>query len=243
MRRLLILMLALAPLAGQAAGTVGQLFQSGSSTEVNRLGRVVQAQSGSGVEIGDQFNTALGEAAALRMADEEVISLAASSSFQVLSYQFDPSGGAGSHARYRLDSGSARLISGLIAKRQPGAVVLETPHGEFSTQGTDYLAGLCGADCDGPPGVYVAINSGAVTARSSGGSLTASAGQIVFVAAGGGAPVLVPAMPKKVAVAPNPAELMLAIAIPGGGTLRLEVTTGVCDVPSSPTLPECTDAR
>jgi len=249
MRRLLIALVALIPLAGQAAPTVGQLYRTGGDVEVYRAGQTLPAVAGSGVEVGDEYVTDLGQAAALRMSDDQLVAIGATSRFQVVSYQFGKAGEVeADHARYRLDSGSVRMISGLIAKRRPGSVVLETPHGDITTLGTDYIAGVCGAGC-AAPGIYISVNSGSVTVSGGGGSQTAAAGQVAFVPAGGGAPSLVASLPPQFIPVPDPAVIMLTAVIPGG-TLRLEavpvrvvITDPICDPEASPTLPECTANR
>lgn len=241
MRRLLILILALLPFAGQAGSSVGQLYKTGGTIDISRAGRTVMADTGSPLEVGDTLEVGLGEAAALRMADDEVVSLGASTRFQLLSYQFNPGDRSGNHARYRLESGTARLISGLIAQQRPGAVVLESDYGMVSTLGTDYSASVCGVGCVAP-GIYVSVNSGKVTVSTPAGSQTASAGQIVFVAAVGGAPVLVASLPAGLIPAPDPTPLLLTAGILGS-TLRIEFTASVCDEAASPTLPECTASR
>lgn len=245
MRRLLIALVALIPLAGQAAPTVGQLYRTGGDVEVYRAGQTLPAVAGSAVEIGDEYVTDLGQAAALRMSDDQIVAMGATSRFQVVSYQFGKFGKFGEveadHARYRLDSGSVRMISGLIAKQRPGSVILETPYGDIATVGTDYIAGVCGGGC-AAPGAYISVNSGSVTVSGGSGSQAASAGQIVFVPAGGGAPSLVASLPPEFIPVPDPAVIMLAAIIPGG-SLRIEVTGAICDAAASPTTPECTASR
>lgn len=240
--RLILLLLALAPLAGYADAPAGQLFQAGGFVDIDRAGREFPARSGLPISVGDRLQVQKKGNAALRMADEELISLAERSRFEVLDYRFDPSGRSPSHAHYRLEAGSVRMISGLIAQRQPESVVLETPVATVRTVGTDYAAGVCGAGCDSP-GVFVAVNSGSAVVANGAGSQAAGAGQIVFVPAGGGAPSLVAALPANLAMAPDPAALMVAANIPGGSSLRIELTGSVSDCQASPSQPDCTANR
>jgi len=257
MRRLLIALVALLPLAGQAGPSVGQVFKTGGDVEVFRSGRTLSSSAGdievfrngqlapaapgSAVEVGDVFVTGPGQAAALRMSDDQTISLGASSRFQVVSYQFDSQDRAGNHARYRLESGSARMISGLISKQRSGSVVLETAYGEVTTVGTDYIVGICDVACESP-GFYISVNAGSVTVSGDGVSQTASMGQIIFIAAAGGSPVLVASLPSGFLPAPDPAVIILSAIIPGS-TLRLDVAGPICDGEASPTTPECTASR
>lgn len=240
--RLILLLLVLLPFASHADAPAGQLFQAGGFVDVGRDGREFPARSGLPVSVGDRLQVHKKGNAALRMADEELISLAEHSRFEILDYRFDPSGRSPSQARYRLEAGSVRMISGLIAQRQPESVVLETPLAAIRTVGTDYSAGVCGAGCDSP-GVFVVINSGSAVVANGAGSQAAGAGQIVFVPAGGGAPTLVASLPANLAMAPDPAALMVAANIPGGSSLRIEVTGSVSDCQASPSQPDCTANR
>jgi len=242
MRRLLIPMFALLPLAAPAALSVGQLYKAGGSIDINRDGQMVVADTGSPIQGGDALDIGSGEAAALRMADDEVVSLGASTRFQVLDYQFNPRNSADNRARYRLDAGSARLISGLIATQKLGGTVLEGEFGEVSSQGGDYTAFVAGAGCSAP-GMFVQVNAGQAAVQSAGVTQTAKAGQVVVIPSAGSPPSLVSSLPACLIPAPDPTGLLLAAGLPGGSTLRIEFTASVCDEAASPTLPECTASR
>lgn len=239
MRRLLIPLLLVSLSGAAVAAPAGQMFQLAGAVGVVRDGRLLPAQAGGPLKVGDVLHLDASEAAALRMDDEELISLAESTRFAIVEHRFDPAASSGNRARYRLESGSARLISGRIARQQPGSVILDSDYGQVSTVGTDYTAGICAA-CT-PAGLYVSVHSGSVKVTTATGSIVASAGQVVFVAAGA-APTMVSAAPPGLLLPPDPAAMMLS-GVAEIGPVRIEVTGSVCDPAASPSQPDCSSGR
>lgn len=242
MRSLLALTLSLTPLFAHAAG-IGRVVEASGDVQIMQADAPVPLKAGSLLETRQPLTVGSGSMAVLQMDDDEVISLGADARFEVLDYQFDPKSQTGNSARYRLDGGTARLISGVIARQQPGSVLLETPYGLVSTVGTDYGVRVCaaGAGC-GAPGVYVTVNSGQVKVSSPRGSQTANAGQIVFSASIDAAPVLVASLPNGLGLAPDPEPFLLAAGV-GVGPLRIEITSSVCDPLATPSTPTCSAGR
>lgn len=242
MRSLLVLTLGLAPLFAYAA-TVGRVVETNGNVEVSQSGASAPIKSGGVIEVGQSLAVGQGSLAVLQMDDDEVVSLGANARFEVQEYRFDPKSQTGNSARYRLEGGSARLISGVIARQQPGAVQLDTPYGQVSTVGTDYSVRVCsaGTGC-GAPGVYVTVNSGKVKVSNPRGSQTGTNGQIVYIAGLDVVPVLVAALPRDLDGAPDPEPFLLAAGA-GVGPLRIEITSSVCDPAASPSTPTCSSGR
>lgn len=242
MRSLLVLTLSLVPVLGYAA-SIGRVVEARGSAASDQGGVVTPLKPGSLIELQQSLDIPARSFAVLRMDDDEVVSLGENSRFEVLDYQFDTRVSAGNAARYRLEAGSARLMSGVIARQQPGSVVLETPYGKVTTVGTDYSVRVCaaGAGC-GAPGVYVTIKDGKVKVSGDKGSQDGVAGQIVFLPAATSIPVLIAALPEGTEFPPDPEPFLLAA---GGsvGPVRIEITGSVCDPAASPSTPECSSNR
>lgn len=242
MRSLLVLTLSLVPMLGYAA-SVGRVVEARGEAAGEQSGIVTPLKPGSLIELQQSLDIPARSFAVLRMDDDEVVSLGENSRFEVLHYQFDTRVSTGNAARYRLEAGSARLMSGVIARQKPGSVVLETPYGEITTVGTDYSTRLCaaGADC-GPAGLYVTVKEGRVNVVGAKGSQEGAAGQIIYVASDTGVPTLLSALPGGALSPPDPEPFLLAAGV-SVGPVRIEITGSVCDPAASPSTPECSSGR
>ena len=173
------------------------------------------------------------------MADDSIVVLGESSDLLIDQYQFSAAAPATGNARYVLQSGSVRLVSGVMAKKRPGSVVLSTPYGDITTIGTDFVAGVCGSGCGAAPGLYVEVKSGQVQVAGPDGVKAASSGQIIKVSAGGSeAAAAVPAFMADL----SGGSLSARFDAVEPSTLRIRVDTqdflgGVVDPPASPSEP------
>ncbi|MES2884646.1 MAG: FecR domain-containing protein [Pseudomonadota bacterium] len=184
--------------------------------------------------------------AKLRMQDDSLIALGESSDFQIEQYLFRYQAAAveTSRARYVLNSGSVRMVSGAMSRLNPGSVVLATPYGDITTLGTDYSVGVCAAGCPSQPGLYVSVKSGRVRISGSRGVIVVGSGEVLRLSATGVESLL--ATP----------GFMLALDFDGFPSLdtterirvRLGVDTqdflnGVIDPAASPSLPLANNSR
>lgn len=184
--------------------------------------------------------------AKLRMQDDSLIALGESSNFQIEQYRFNyqGAGAEASGARYVLNSGSVRMVSGAMSRLRPGSVVLATPYGDITTLGTDYSVGVCAAGCVNKPGLYISVKSGRVSVSDSKGVTVISSGQIMRLSDAG------------VDVLVDTPGFMLALDFDGFPSLdaterirvRLGVDTqdflnGVTDPAASPSLPLANNSR
>lgn len=184
--------------------------------------------------------------AKLRMQDDSLIALGESSNFQIEQYRFNYQGvGAeSSSARYVLNSGSVRMVSGAMSSLRPGSVVLATPYGDITTLGTDYSVGVCAAGCVNQPGLYISVKSGRVSVSDSKAVTVISSGEVMRLSDAG------------VDVLVDTPGFMLALDFDGFPSLdaaerirvRLGVDTqdflnGVTDPAASPSLPLANNSR
>ena len=95
-----------------------------------------------------------------------------------------PAIGAGKtlRAKFNLQRGGFRTITGRISKRDPAAYQVTTPTAVISVRGTNYVARLCAANCGArvKDGLYVGVSRGGVGLTNNGGSVSLSNDQFGF---------------------------------------------------------------
>lgn len=238
----MLLCAAAAAAAQGPAQTIGQVLDA--SGQVSSGAVVLKA--GQRVPVAAQLVSGSKSFAKLRMQDDSLIALGESSNFQIEKYRFNHQGAAteASSARYVLNSGSVRMVSGVMSRLNPGSVVLATPYGDITTLGTDYTVGICAAGCASKPGLYISVKSGRVSIAGSQGVTVVSSGEVLRLSeTGGEALVDIPGF---------------ILALDFGGfpsfdvseriRVRLGVDTqdflnGVIDPPASPSQPLANNSR
>lgn len=238
-----VLLCSAAATAAQASGqNIGQVLEASGQVSAS----TVRLKAGQGVPAAAHLISAEDAFAKLRMQDDSLIALGESSNFQIQHFQFkhQDAGAKASSARYVLNSGSVRMVSGAMTRLQPGSVVLVTPYGDITTLGTDYTVGVCAAACVSEPGLYVSVKSGRVSISGRRGVKEINSGQVFRLSdAGAEAQLEMPGF-------------MLALDFDGFPSLdtseRLRVTLGVdtqdfldgvTDPAASPSLPLANNAR
>lgn len=96
-----------------------------------------------------------------------------------------PAIGSGSRltARFNLQKGGFRTITGRIAKRDPSVYQLTTPSAVIRVRGTNYVARICDADCGASvDGLYVGVSNGGISMSNAGGDLDLGKNQFGFAA-------------------------------------------------------------
>lgn len=94
--------------------------------------------------------------------------------------------GAGTtpQARFSLQRGGFRTLTGRIASAHPSAYRISTPNAVVGVRGTNYVARLCNGDCgpDTPDGLFIGVTDGAVFLSNDGGDLDLLTNQFGFAA-------------------------------------------------------------
>ena len=86
-------------------------------------------------------------------------------------------------ARFNLQKGGFRTITGRIAKRDPSVYQLTTPSAVIGVRGTNYQARICAADCNASvDGLYVGVSDGGISMNNAGGDLDLGTNQFGYAA-------------------------------------------------------------
>ncbi len=163
----------------------GRITKATGSASVTRNSDVERVQRGTQFEVGSALRTSADSKVEIWMEDDTMVALAPGTSFDLNEFSL-----AQKKATYSLDSGGYRAVTGLI-KHQA-----KTPMANIDVHGTDYAAFICGGGCDDKPGMYARVDEGSIVVSNTAGSLTAVAGQFVYVAGPNIAPVIVPKGPQ-----------------------------------------------
>ncbi len=167
----------------------------------------VAATAGDVIEQGDVIATGEKGRAQLLMNDGARIALRSGSRFRIDEFSLPAAvtapvtattANAGGKAVASLLKGGFRTTTGAIGKNDPGAYAVRTPVGTLGIRGTRYVAVWCAGDCRDAPGVlpgdvvrdgfYLAVEEGIVVLKIGERELRVTAGQIIFIPAGGGEP-------------------------------------------------------
>jgi hypothetical protein len=190
----------------QAAVEAGKiLYSRGVVSIVDELESARGGKSGAKIFEGDRVVTGRGALAQIRLSDGALIALRGSSDYQIEKQSFDEEEDLYEQAG-QLFTGWMRSITGAIGKKYPNNVTQKTSVATIGIRGTVYqvihippegLPGYAGEE----PGTYVLLEEGAVEMSGEGGKRLMKPGDVVFVPAAGGAPVLAP---QKISLFKNP---------------------------------------
>ena len=165
---------------------------SGSVTLQHANGQQEPALPGTEVKESDTLVTGKDGFARMETTDGGEMVFRPNSEFHIDKYSYNKDKPAEDSFVYSMLKGGLRTVTGLIGKRgNKDAYQGNTPTSTIGIRGTFFEVRVCG-DCGSlPKGTYLAVRSGSVQTGNSVGSLTMTAGQIVFVPPGG-APQLLP---------------------------------------------------
>jgi hypothetical protein len=124
--------------AAESAGVVKTL--SGSAT-IARAGATLPVAPGQRVFAGDRIAAAPGSYVGVTLRDDTRLAIGPGSEMLIREFEFDPSSYAGGLAISFL-RGTARVITGIIAKQRPERVSFDTPTMTIGIRGTDFIVDL-----------------------------------------------------------------------------------------------------
>jgi len=166
--------------AGQITQSSGDVTLSTPQTTPKSAGKGDPVESGQTVTVGDSGR------AMLQFQDGQTIALKSNSIFKVDSYKYDQAAPEKGESFFSLLQGGLRAITGLIGSRNRAGWKLATPTATMGIRGTDFIAAI-------DQGLYLKVNSGAVSTTNSSGTTVLTAGQTGFVATGTAAGTVIPA--------------------------------------------------
>ncbi len=187
LQTLLVLVMSMMSLTAWA--TVGQALYTFGNVTVERPTISVLSR-GDAVEAGDVIVTGAKGYAQIKLADGTKVAIRPGSRFVIEELEApatatEPAIGAGTalRAKFDLQKGGFRTITGRIAKRDPSAYQVSTPSAVIRVRGTNYVARICAADCGGTDdGLYVGVSDGGVALTNGGGELSLAKNQYGFAA-------------------------------------------------------------
>ena len=174
------LLLAFGPAALAAdAGSIQQITGNVTITNTENVAR--KATTRDKILAGDTITTDAKSEMLIKLADDSTIALRPNTRFQLTEYKYD---------RANTDStvvtllrGTARMITGLIAKRVPANYRVSTPTATIGVRGTDFEVAVLPEDtADARAGVYDFVRDGATNIQlaQSGQALDVKKNQTAF---------------------------------------------------------------
>jgi hypothetical protein len=124
--------------AAQSAGTIKTL--KGSAT-VTRNASDLPAATGQRVFPGDRISAAAGSYLGVTLHDDTLLTIGPGSEMIIREFEFNPSSYAGGLVVSFL-KGTARVVTGIIAKHAPERVAFNTPTMTIGIRGTDFIVDL-----------------------------------------------------------------------------------------------------
>lgn len=119
----------------QAAGMVKAV--SGTAT-LERAGTAIALVAGSPVQVGDMLRTGADSAIGITLADDTLLTLGANSEFVLSDYSFDGTTHDGGMLAL-LWRGTVAVVTGLIGKKSPEKVRLQTRTVVLGVRGTEFI--------------------------------------------------------------------------------------------------------
>jgi hypothetical protein len=169
------------------AAPAGQITQASGYVAVSSpTGKPQSAGSGEGIENGQTVTLGDESRAVIKFQDGQVVALQSKSIFKVNSYKYDQAAPEKGESFFSLLQGGMRAITGLIGNSNKAGWKLATPTATIGIRGTDFMAVV-------NQGVYVKVESGAVSATNGAGTAVFSAGQTAAVASGTTLGTVIPA--------------------------------------------------
>ena len=124
--------------AAQSAGTIKTL--TGTAT-VTRDASALPAAPGQRVFPGDRVSAAAGSYVGITLHDDTRLAIGPGSELLIRAFDFNPSSHVGALAISFL-RGTARVVTGIIARQAPERVTFNTPTMTIGIRGTDFIVDL-----------------------------------------------------------------------------------------------------
>jgi hypothetical protein len=138
-RRLLVPLLFFCPLLSLAAtDDAGTIKTVRGDVRIERAGSGIEARVGEPVFAGDRVRVTGEGAIGISMRDETLLSLGPNSTMVVNGFAYNPTTREGA-VETSILRGTMRYITGLIGRRNPEAIKVNTPTATIGIRGTDFI--------------------------------------------------------------------------------------------------------
>lgn len=178
--------------AGRIAGIV--IENKGTSTaQVNGKSRLLAKNSP--VCVGETIVTASSGTIRIRMSDDGLVELHASSKLRIEKFILGKK--RDNASLLALLDGTSRFVTGRIGKEYPQNVLVRTPTATVGVHGTDHVVTVIPQNSNGeyPAGTYDMVNSGVTFLRTEAGEIDVHPKEVGFAASGGEPPTLLHDVP------------------------------------------------
>lgn len=167
--------------SGRVYAISGSVFVAQGKNTAHRVAENEVIASDTLIYTGDNSS------ALLRFEDGQVVTMQASSTFQVREYRYDASNIEHSVIVFSLLKGRMRFVTGLIGQQGKRAFRLLTPYATIGIRGTDFMLAMVDKT------LYSQVMAGKITMTNSAGMTILNAGQTAVVASSSALTTLVPA--------------------------------------------------
>ena len=175
-----ILVITLLACEALAVGTI-DVLKGEPVVQRERAGAWLIAKDGDQLKVSDVIKTDRGSAARLKFDDGTIITLGASTTFEIEA--FVNAGDKNAQAKFKVDNGIFKVVTGAIGKVAPENFTLKTRTATMGIRGTTFY-GLVGGSADS-----YACTSGSISVKgASGGAVIVASGEMTTVGENGGAP-------------------------------------------------------
>ncbi len=205
-----ILLLGATVAAAEAVGEIVQMNGVMFARAASGASRVLALHSP--VDRGDVLVTGRDTFARVRFVDRGEVLLRPGTQLRVSFYAYDERKPEGDSAVLDLIKGGLRAITGLIGKRNPQTVRVDTIVATIGVRGTEFGALLCTADCAGildsdgkpaPDGLHTDVESGTIVLTNGAGEQLFGPGMSGYVPNAMTLPALVDISPSRRAIPPG----------------------------------------
>ena len=126
------------PAGSPATTQAGVVKRTLGTVVVERAGQQQPAQPGMALLVGDTVRTGPGSAAGITLADDTLLTAGADSELVISSFAFDPTTQEG-NLLASLWRGTLHLVTGLIGKKTPEQVKVQTRTVVLGARGTEFI--------------------------------------------------------------------------------------------------------
>ena len=137
MRRLALLAALLLPGLSLAAD-VGLIKVANGTVQIERAGKMINAQVGTAVQPSDTLRTGPDGAAGITFSDNSLLSIGPNSVLVIDKYEFDSTTYAGAFDS-TLRQGRLAAVSGKMVKQSPESMKIRTPSSVMGVRGTEFV--------------------------------------------------------------------------------------------------------
>ncbi len=142
---MITLMLLSQPLLAKEVGFAD--YVRGIATIKNGVGKISVLAKGESVSEGDELYTSDNSFAIISFIDQTKVTLRPNTTFKVTEFNYEPEEPEENSGFFSLLRGGFRMVTGLLNKKKPNAMLIKSLTATIGIRGTEFDARLCEGDC------------------------------------------------------------------------------------------------